>query len=519
MNGLAPAVWGLTGWRRAGIAILSGVAAAAALPPLNLLPLVIVGFVPLVWLVDASASRGSAFAAGWWFGLGHFVVLLHWLAFPLLVDADRFAWLVPFAVLLVPAGLALFTGAAAVVAHMLWRPGWRRAIVLAAAWTVAEWLRGHIFTGFPWGLIGYAWSPSAALLQVTAGVGIYGLSFVTVIAAAIPASLWPTRGAAPTPRRFDWRPSAVAAAFLAILWIGGAIRIAATEVTMRADVALRIVQPNIAQREKWRAEARAANLHRHIELSRGDGAAPPAAVIWPETAATFRLEDTSAAAQAVASAIQSGVVLTGAPRTNTERGAAFRAWNSLYAVEPDGAATLAYDKHHLVPFGEYLPLRGILSRVGVDKITQGSFDYSAGNGPRTVRIAGLPPFSPLICYEAIFPGAVTVRSDRPDWLLSITNDAWFGPWAGPIQHFNMARVRAVEQGLPLVRAANTGISAVVDPLGRVIASLEIGRAGAIDSVLPAPLSAPPYARFGDLPLAAIMLACLLFVFIIKEKGK
>ena len=516
MSGLAPAFWRLTGWRRAAAAVLAGVVAGAALPPLNLLPLLIAGFVPLVWLVDSSASRRSAFAAGWWFGLGHFVVVLHWLAFPLLVDADRFAWLVPFAVLIVPAGLALFIGAATAAAHVIWRPGWRRIIVLAAAWTVAEWLRGHVLTGFPWGLIGYAWSPSAAVLQVTAVAGIYGLSFVTVIGAAIPTSLWPMPGAGAAPPRLNWRPSAVAAAFIAVLWLGGAVRIAATDVTTRADVPLRIVQPNIAQREKWRPEVRDANLLRHIELSRGDGARALAAVIWPETAATFRLTDASPAAQAIGSAIESGVLLTGAPRTNGETGAAFRVWNSLYAVDPAGTAALAYDKHHLVPFGEYLPLRSILRRIGVDKITQGAIDYSPGGGPRTVRIGGLPPFSPLICYEAIFPGAVVDRSDRPDWLLSITNDAWFGPWAGPIQHFNMVRVRAVEQGLPLVRAANTGISAVVDPLGRIVNSLEIGRAAVIDSALPAPLFAPPYARYGDFIPGVLVLACLLFALRQKD---
>lgn len=519
MIGLGAAVAGLTGWRRAGVAVIAGAATAAALPPLNLLPLLIAGFVPLVWLVDGSTSRRAAFAAGWWFGLGHFVALLHWLAFPLLVDADRFAWLVPFAVLVIPAGLAFLTGAATAAARALWRPGWRRAIVLAAAWTVAEWVRGHALTGFPWGLIGYAWSPSTALLQVTAGVGIYGLSFITVAAAAMPASLWSARRSTALAPQRSWRPSAIAAALLALLWIGGASRIALTEVAMRADVPLRIVQPNIPQRQKWVAEAREGNLLRHIELSRGDGAAPPAAVIWPETAATFRIGGGTPAALAIGNAIVTGVVLTGAPRTNGERGDAFRVWNSLYAIEPDGGAELVYDKQHLVPFGEYLPLRAALGRIGLDKITPGSIDYSAGSGPRTIRIAGLPPFSPLICYEAIFPGSVVDRADRPDWLLNITNDAWFGPWAGPIQHFSMARVRTIEQGLPLVRAANTGITAIVDPLGRVTASLEIGRVGIIDTSLPTPLSAPPYARYGDLLPAFLMLASLLFVLIIKEKEK
>jgi apolipoprotein N-acyltransferase len=516
MNGLAPVIWRLTGWRRAAAAVLAGAAAATALPPFNLLPLLIAGFVPLVWLVDTSASRRVAFAAGWWFGLGHFVVLLHWLAFPLLVDAGRFAWLVPVAVLAVPAGLALFTAAAAAAAHAVWRPGWRRVVILAAAWTVAEWLRGHVLTGFPWALIGYAWSPSTALLQVTAGVGIYGLSFVTVIAAAIPASLWPAPDAVAAPPRLSWRPSAVVAAVLVLLWTGGTARIALTEVALRTEVPLRIVQPNIPQREKWLAEKGEANLVRLIALTRRDAAPSPEVVIWPETAATFRIEDGSPAAVSIGWAIDTGVILTGAPRTNGETGAAFRAWNSLYAIEPAGEATLAYDKHHLVPFGEYLPLRGLLSRIGVDKITQGSFDYSRGGGTRTIRIDGVPSFSPLICYEAIFAGAVVDRSDRPDWLLSITNDAWFGPWAGPVQHFSMARVRAVEQGLPLVRAANTGISGVVDPVGRVTASLDTGRTGALDGALPAPISAPPYARFGDILAAALILACLLFVFGLKE---
>lgn len=513
------AVANLTGWRRYGLAFLAGVLAAGALPPLNIVPLLIPAFVVLVWMIDGSRRRRASFAVGWWFGFGHFVAGLHWIAFALTADPERnFIWLIPFAVSGIPAGLAIFTGFVTLTADLAHQTGWRRVIVLALAWSAAEWLRGHVLTGFPWNLVGYTWTSFDSVLQITSVAGIYGLSLITVAVMAMPASIWadPRRAAAgPRAPARPWMPTAVSVAVLALVAIGGAVRMGAGELRWQDGVNLRIVQANIPQRLKWQSGRREANLLQHVDMSLAAADVSPTAVIWPETASTFALDDGGPVARLIGSAAPpGGVVLTGAPRAIGRRGEDFSLRNSLHIVDSESRLLGTYDKSHLVPFGEYLPLRGLLSAIGFKKVTSGSVDFSAGTGPQTLRVPGLPPFSPLICYEVIFPGGVVDPDDRPEWLLSLTNDAWFGKRTGPIQHFNMARVRAVEQGLPLVRAASTGVSAVVDPYGRVLEELGVGVTGVIDSRLPAPLAGPTiYARYGDkVPGALFILGILAIAF-------
>ena len=513
------AVADLTGWRRYSLALLAGVLAAGALPPLNIVPLLIPAFVVLVWMIDGSRRRRASFAVGWWFGFGHFVAGLHWTAFALTADPEQnFVWLVPFAVSGIPAGLAIFTGVATLVTDLARQPGWRRVIVLALAWTAAEWLRGHVLTGFPWNLIGYTWTSIDSVLQVTSVVGIYGLSLLTVALVAMPASIWDNpRRAAVSGQAFarPWLPTALAGAILALVVIGGAVRLSASELRWQDGVNLRVVQPNIPQELKWQAGRREANLRQHVDMSRAAAGVSLTVVIWPETASTFALDDGGPVTRLIASAAPpGGFVLMGAPRTHGRRGEDLSLRNSLHIVDSDSRLRGTYDKSHLVPFGEYLPFRGLLSAIGFKKVTSGSIDYSAGVGPQTVRTQGLPPFSPLICYEIIFPGSVADPDDRPEWLLSLTNDAWFGKRTGPIQHFNMARVRAIEEGLPLVRAASTGVSAVVDPYGRVLQKLGVGVTGVIDSGLPAPLAGPTiYGRFGDkVPGALFIIGLISIVF-------
>lgn len=518
------AVADLSGWRRYGLAVLAGVLAAGALPPLNIFPLLVPAFVLLVWLVDGSRRRRASFAVGWWFGFGHFVAGLHWIAFALTADPEQnFIWLIPFAVSGIPAGLAFFTGFATLATDLTRQTGWRRVIVLALAWTAAEWLRGHVLTGFPWNLVGYTWTSYESVLQITSVVGIYGLSLLTVAAMAMPASIWAdSRRAgvsARSPKR-SWVPAACGAAALALVAIGGTVRLAAGELRWQDDVNLRLVQPNIPQRLKWRPERREANLRQHVDMSLFAGEVSPTVVIWPETASTFAIDDGGPVAQLIASAAPlGGVVLTGAPRTTGVPGKDLSLRNSLHIVDSEARLLSTYDKSHLVPFGEYLPLRGLLSAIGFKKVTSGSVDYSAGTGPQTLRVPGLPPFSPLICYEIIFPGGVVDPDDRPEWLLSLTNDAWFGKRTGPVQHFNMARVRAVEQGLPLVRVASTGVSAVVDSYGRVVAELGVGVTGVIDSRLPMPLDGLTiYARYGDKVPGALFLFGIIFVAFGRRTG-
>ena len=496
----------VSGWRRFAVAAGLGALATAALPPVHLLVLLVPAFVGLVWLIDASPRPRTAFAAGWWFGFGHFTAGLYWIAFALLTKPERFGWMVPFAVFGLSALMALFPACAALLTRAVRGDGPGRILIFGAAWTALEWVRGWAFTGFPWNLIGTAWVFSDGMIQLAAVTGVYGLSLLSVVVAAMPAVLtdggaWAGRKAVP-----------VAAAFivLGVVWGGGLVRLAGASDAVVPDVRLRLVQPNIDQKLKWRPELRQQHVLRQVRMStaaagatQGDGA--PTHVIWAETAAPLVLGSDPASLGVIGGAAPpGGLIITGTIRRTPPREKPFRIWNSLQAVDDRARVVATYDKFHLVPFGEYVPFRGLLN---IAKVTEGQVDFARGPGVRTLRLPGLPPVSPLICYEVIFPGRVADRQDRPSWLLNITNDAWYGRSSGPYQHFAAARMRAVEEGLPLVRVAGTGISAVVDAYGRTVARLGLGRAGVIDSALPAPLAgATPYGRLGDRIVLLILIA-------------
>lgn len=495
---LALTVAGLTGWRRASAGVLLGALAVAALPPLHWLALLPVSFTGLVWLIKGSVTRRAAFAAGWWFGLGYFVAGLYWFSHALLVDAEKYAWLIPFAVGGLSAAFAIYPACAALMTHASGTRGIGRVLALAASWTAMEWLRGVLFTGFPWNPLGNVWTVSGEMIQLGAVTGVFGLSLVTVLAASAPAVL-ADRGS----RLGRWGPSMAAIALLALIWGGGAWRLAGSENGEVPGVRLRIVQANIPQADKWRPALRDSHVATYLNLS-GRGGGGASHVIWPETAVPFAVATDRDRRRLIASVIpKGGLLLTGSIRIQTKERRVERVWNSLHAVDGEARVVGTYDKFHLVPFGEYVPLRGILK---FPKLTAGRRDFTAGPGPRTLNLPGLPPVSALICYEAIFPGSVTDAANRPGWLLNITNDAWFGTSIGPYQHFASARMRAVEEGLPLVRAANTGISAVVDSYGRVRARIGLGRKGVLDAPLPMALAVPPpFARFGNVTALIILL--------------
>jgi apolipoprotein N-acyltransferase len=506
----------LAGWRRLATAGCLGLLAATGLPPLYLILLLIPAFTGLLWLLDGSRSTRSAFAVGWWFGVGYFVAGLYWIAEAFLVNAERFAWMIPFALFGLTGALAVFTGFATLAVHKSGVGGVARVLAFGVAWVGAEWLRGHLLTGFPWNLIGYVWTVSDAMLQVTAVTGIYGLSLITVIAAAMPAALADTAERS-SARAKGWAFASMAAV-LAAVWAGGQLRLNAAETQSVPGVRLRIVQPNIAQSEKWNRNERAEHLARLLHLSTMPAKEPVTQVIWPEAAVALALNRDEVDRNLFGSvAPQNGLVVTGVLRIASETDGEPRAWNSVLAIDPGGSVMATYDKFHLVPFGEYMPLRDLLP---LDPIAAGPIDLSAGSGPKTLTLPGLPPVSPLVCYEAIFPGEVVDPLRRPQWLLNVTNDAWFGSSAGPYQHFAIARVRAVEEGLPLVRAANTGISAVVDPYGRIRDQLGLGRQGVLDGPLPAGLDAPtPYARYGDWILLGALAFLVALTGLIKQVGE
>ena len=495
----------MRGVRRLLVAALLGALVTMALPPFHLLPVLLIAFTGLVWLAAGARSWRGALLIGWVFGFGHFASALYWVAEAFAV-AGVAVWAAPFAVAALAAACAIFPGLVVVAYHGLTArraeasPGIARIAVFASLWTAAEWLRGHlVLGGFPWALTGYAWMPSESMIQFASLFGILGLSWVTVFAAATPATLaWSRRSLIGL---------TICGLLLVIIAIGGAVRLAGTDLADVPGIGLRLVQANISQFHKWRDDLRAAHLERHIALSKEPADNPPTLVIWPETAAPYLLDNEPGIRARIAAAVPAdGVLLTGAVRSTPTEPGGYRVWNSLHAINGDGDIIATYDKFHLVPFGEYTPFRALLSLA---KLTPGETDFSRGPGIQTIRLPGLPPFSPLICYEAIFPGAVVVARARPDWMLNITNDAWYGISIGPYQHFAQTRLRAVEEGLPMIRVANTGISGVVDSHGRVRAKLGLGVAGFIDSPMPGALARPTlYAWWRDWPVLGVLLACL-----------
>ncbi|WP_337996459.1 apolipoprotein N-acyltransferase [Oleispirillum naphthae] len=503
----------MTARRAAALAALAGVAAAAALPPLSalpLLPLCLSGLY-LLWAAADARPRPARrrFLVGWAFGAGYFAAGLYWVAEAFLVDAATYGWMIPFALGGLGVGLGLFPGAA------LWLAGFAPARPLArwagfaAAWVLAEWLRGWVLTGFPWNALGIVWAPLPAFAQAAAAIGMYGLSWLVALAATAPAA---GRLAAFGAARGVLRGCGVLALIVAVQGLAGWARLPAGPAPAHAHAALRLVQPNIPQTEKWRSALRRENLLQHVLLSRRPGWESRTLVVWPETASTFPLDlpqDALARNLAAQAAPPGGWLIAGAPR-RTPPGEPFRLWNSVIALSAAGEIGDIHDKAHLVPFGEYVPGHGWLP---IAKLAAGRVDYSPGPGLRTVHLSGAPPYSPLVCYEIVFPGAVADPKDRPEWLLNVTNDAWFGLSAGPHQHLAAAALRAVEEGLPVARAANTGISAVIDPYGRIVARLALGSRGVIDAELPRALPETPFSRLGNgvpLALAAMgfLAACL-----------
>lgn len=488
-------------WRALLLAMAAGALMSAAHPPLQFPWVFFLGMPALVWLISAAGNSRAAAWIGWGAGFGHFVTVFHWMGYPFLVDAEQFAWLMPLPVLIFPALLAIFWAVAFGFARRFW-PGQVIAgvIVLATSITAVEILRSFLFTGYPWALPGYIWLDLPPM-QAAAWLGPFGMTFLTLVLTALPLlALWERR----------WGVLALSLGAGAAIWLAGAVRL--DQPTAYADDAplLRIVQPNAPQHLKFEPGYREEFYRRLLEATSAPAdpeLGPPDLVIWPETAIHFLLDEHPEEIARIADLAGGATVILGAMRR--EQGTPRDRWfNSLLVVQPDGGLGPIYDKHHLVPFGEYMPFWSVMRHLGLPQFTDGP-GYSAGPGPRSLAIPDQPVFSPLICYEAIFPWEAVARGARPDWLLQLTNDAWFGPAAGPQQHYAQARIRAIEQGLPMVRAANTGISAVIDANGREIASLSLGVAGIVEARLPAVKPATIYSRTGDWPVFTLIITLLI----------
>ena len=487
----------LSGWRKAGAAFLAGAVSAFGFAPINLFPLFLVSVGVLVALLGNSRRIGRAALIGWLFGLGQFVVGMHWIFYPFLVDPVEHAWQIPFVAVLFPGGLALFIALAGALTASLRARNGARVVIFAVCYGIAEWLRGHLFTGLPWNLPAYGWGASLAVLQSASLVGAYGLSFLTILFGASLAELLAR------PRRV-LLPLSMSCIFV-LVWLGGEVRLIETPTLMLANVNLRVVQPNIPQDEKYRREFVRRNWQRLVDLSIKPPRPAGAIIVWPEAAPPVLLQSAPDALDQIAAITRPyNVLITGNQRRTFDSAHNPIFYNSLYIFGHGGQLLSTYDKFHLVPFGEFMPFEATLRELGITRLVDFPGSFAAGDGPHTYRLPGVPDVGPLICYEILFPGAV-IGERRPQWLVNVTDDSWFGPWAGPQQHLLAARVRAIEEGMPVVRSANTGISAVIDPLGRVLVALGLDQMGEIDSPLPRALAMPLYARFGDIGFVLLLL--------------
>jgi apolipoprotein N-acyltransferase len=481
------ALW-LAGRRRLLLSFLLGALAALGQAPWGLWPLTLLAMAGVTALVARASTARSAFATGLAAGTGHFALALSWIIEPCLIDIAAHGWMAPFAVVLLSSGLGLFWGAAAALAVQTRSP----AFVFVIAFITLEWLRGVILTGFPWAMLGHVWIGTPAD-QLAALIGPSGLSLLLLLAAALPA-LW------------RWRGATVSTLLLAVAFSFGTWRLA-QPLPQGRDLTMRLVQPNAEQSLKWDQELADTFFDRLLDLT-AEGT-PADLTIWPETAVPFMLEYAPSVAGIITSASEGRPVAAGIQREE-----AGRYYNSIRILQDDGIERARYDKAHLVPFGEYFPFGDLAyDWFGLRAFAaQAGSTYSAGPGPQVLDLGALGKVLPLICYEAIFPRFAAAAPERPDWMLQVTNDAWFGIHTGPFQHFAQARLRAVEQGLPLIRVANTGITAVIDARGRILAELPFGTMAALDTTIPGALPPTPYARWGDGPLLLLLAGLALLAF-------
>lgn len=475
--------------------LLLGVVAALGLAPFGIWGVTPLAFALLIWRLSHSEKSAfwHALVAGiGWFGLG-----LCWIIEPFLVEPEIYGWMAPFALILMAIGGGLFWALPVWLTSRLCS-GWRgRAIAIPAALILSDWLRGWIFTGFPWALIGHVWIDTP-IGQSAAWLGAIGLTAITLYAAALPTIFW---NSAKEPVLRFLPGTVLTLLLIGGVWAAGLARLAAP---LPADTEnqIRIVQPNAEQHLKWDPEWSVVYFQRLLDISAEPGERD--LVIWPETAVNFLLNDAETVLPAMSQA-------AGAPLiTGIQRQDGDRYFNSIAAIAPGGAVLATYDKFHLVPFGEYIPWGDALAKIGITAFAaQSGNGYSAGTGPMAMSLPGFGLFQPLICYEAIFPQHMRDLNERPEWLLQVTNDGWFGEFSGPYQHLAQARLRAIETGLPMIRAANTGISAVIDAHGGVRQSLPLGEYGKIDAPLPGALPQTLWGKWGSAPVVIFAVLALV----------
>ena len=475
------------GWSQTGLAFGLGAVMATGQAPLGFWWLALAALGAAMILISQTKTAGHAAWMGLFLGGGYFMLALSWIVEPFLIEPETYAWMIPFVLVLLPFGLGLFWALAAGASHLLGRLMPRRVLWFALLLTAAEIARGYVFTGFPWAMIGHVFTDSP-VAQTAAIIGAGGLTLLAALAAAIPAA-------------FGWRWAGIPMILLASLWWWGS-NLPSPRGGEPASI-IRLVQPNAEQHLKWEPERAQIYFERLLDFTKAQGKdGRPDLVIWPETSVPYLLNDGDGLSRVIAQSGQGAQVAIGIQRVIGNRG-----YNSLAVINPQGEVAQIYDKHHLVPFGEYIPFGDLAYQLfGLSAFAaQQGAGYSAGPGAMVLDLgAGLGRALPLICYEAVFPQDLRAAPARADWILQITNDAWFGKLTGPWQHLGQARLRAIEQGLPLLRAANTGVSAVIDARGRVVAQIPLGVAAFLDAALPPPLPPTFYVKYGDWPVLLVL---------------
>lgn len=507
------------------VAICAGALCNLAFAPLHFFPAAFISLSIFYILCEKSASRKDNFWLGWCYGFGYFLAGIYWISISLLVDAESFAWLIPFALTLIPSILALYFALLVVlykflIAKFSFTKNYEKFSIFAICWISSEILRAFLLTGFPWNLLGYVWMFNDSLIQSASLFGVWGLSFFAVLISLLPTLFFKFEKKKITTQNLsksDKIFSAILFLLLLVSFVFGICRIDDKKIASEKNLKLRLVQSNIKQEMKWDVNEKYRNFLKHVRMTNAQDTSGLAAVIWSETSVPYAIDPESELIDKLKLAVPNrkgggGILVTGAIRLKYSSNQEIdNVWNSVFAIGNSGI-TASYDKHHLVPFGEYVPLQKYFPFIS--KITDGAIGFSEGLGPKTIH-GELFSFSPLLCYEVIFPDKIIDREDRPDLLINVTNDAWFGNSSGPYQHFDMAKMRAVEYGIPLARVANTGITAFFDSFGRVKNKINLNQEGVIDVDLVKNLEPTIYSKYCLGPL--FLLISLLVIFLTHVK--
>ncbi len=542
MNWLAQTAMLSFGWRRILLLVIFGAIASLSMPPLLFLPALFISLPVWVWALDGAEHRsglkrlfGPAFTIGFSFGLGYFLGAIHWVGAAFFVDGGWLLILMPFAVLSLASILAIFWGFASVLAHYFWSDSFLRVFALAFSLSLFEFLRGHLFTGFPFNLLGYALSANDNMAQLASVVGIYGLTAIAALLGVMMALVWPKDDRSLSARLI---PVFIIIVALVGQFAYGKYRLESINIVERLDIKLRLVQPNIKQAQKWQTGSAQYIMDHLMGLSTNKGSVNNAGLnsitylIWPEAAIPFYLSDRPEYITKISNMLPIGkFLIAGAPRKETlgeqyqndGSDISTKSYNSILMFDSSGEIISTYDKTHLVPFGEYLPFENLLNSLGIKQFVFGSDGWSAGLSRRLMGVLGAnnsigaASFLPLICYEAIFSANLGKAIDEADFILNLTNDGWFDGSIGPAQHFHHVKIRSIEEGKSLVRVANSGISALIDPLGRVRAKLNAGEMGILDVAPPLPIEKTIFAKYRNYPFLIALL--LGFTLLILQKTR